>query len=137
MKYAIIDAKGRVENVILLEDDAGYIPVDGRALRPLGTPQEERVSPGWRWDEVAGFRPPTEAFPATVAGVVRKARLMEALDLVGRRAEWETAVAAAKQATRDYWACEPEIARSNPKMQRVAAKCGIGWDDLFDRAAQL
>lgn len=133
MRFAIIDAHGVVINV-LLAGDLASAPVPS-GMRPIEC-DGAGAAPGDRWTEGGFVRQPV-AETTVEPAIVRRTRLLEALDLEGRRADWEKAVASSKQTTRDYWSCEPQVARSNPKMQRVAARCGVDWQQLFDSAATL
>ncbi len=131
MRFAIVTAKGQVENIV--EAPADYRPPDDLiAIEAIGS-----VAPRWTWDGET-FSPPesTQHVPDSVSDL----QIRLALNVLGLRDAAEAVIAGGSQGLRDYWDRSLQIHRDHPFVDEAAIalnKSRQEIDELFRLAAAL
>lgn len=111
----------------LIRNEAGAVvgeakwPSESTEQTPVGDDHPELVA--WR-AKMAAPKPRT----ATAK------QLRYALNAMGKRADWDAALASVSADTRDYWVVEPDPPESSSKLKRIATAAGVSLKDLYDAA---
>lgn len=132
--FALIDAAGVVVSRVHVDGEE-YDP--GEGLIAIEVTERPEIFAGATWTKKGGFVPlPPVPVPAVIRNATAK-QFRYALNAMGVRPAWDTALAAASADTRDYWDTEPNPPESNSKLKRLAIAAKVDLKALYDLAATL